>query len=45
VWRSLFSPSGNWLAVFINCAYLASVLLTGFTLASALLFIRRHRSR
>lgn len=42
VWRSLHAPGGAVLPVFIACAYAAAVLVTVFTLASAIGFARRH---
>ncbi|MFM9935975.1 MAG: DUF5690 family protein [Novosphingobium sp.] len=45
IWRSLFAPGRNWLPVFIDCAYLASVLIAGFTLCSMVYFIRSVRRR
>ncbi len=45
VWRSLFAPGRNWLPVFIDCAYLASVLVMAFTLCSAVVFIARGREK
>lgn len=45
VWRSLFAPGLNWLPVFIGCIYAASLLVGGFTLCSALYFVRRTWQR
>jgi len=43
IWRSMFAPGRNWLPVFINCAYVSSVLVIGFTLCSAVYFVRQMR--
>ena len=43
IWRSLFAPGHNWLPVFISCAYLAAVLIIGFTLCSMVYFLRSAR--
>jgi len=43
IWRSLFAPGRNWLPVFISCAYLAAVLIVGFTLCSMVYFLRSTR--
>jgi hypothetical protein len=43
IWRSLFAPGRNWLPVFIDCAYISSVLVIGFTLCSAVYFVRQMR--
>jgi len=43
VWRSLFAPGPHLLPMFIACAYLAAVLVIGFTCASALCFVKRSR--
>lgn len=43
IWRSLFAPGRNWLPVFIDCAYLASVLIAAFTLCSMVYFLRSRR--
>lgn len=45
VWRNLFAPGRNWLPVFIDCAYLASLVISLFTLGSAIYFVRRASRR
>lgn len=41
VWRSLFAPERNWLPIFIDCAYFASLFVCLFTICSAFYFARR----
>lgn len=40
IWRSLFAPGRNWLPVFIDCAYLAALLIVGFTACAAACLVR-----
>lgn len=42
VWRSLFAPGLNWLPVFVQCSYVASLLVVVFTVLSAVFFMRRR---
>jgi hypothetical protein len=45
IWRSLFAGQHDWLPIFINCAYLSSVLVVLCASASALYFCHRALKR